>query len=155
MVAAIIALVMALVGFFTSKKAGATDAQAALAGAAAGAGTYYVGTQTEWGKDMVSKISDWVGVTDSNGEPITNADGKPASIPKGATVVLDSEGNPARDPQGNVIWKLVDEAGNVLKSWGPTGTASVIGAGAFAASAEEKPWLWLAGAGILLLLVAE
>lgn len=153
MISAIIAIIMALVSFFGSKKAGASDGQAAAIAAGAGLGTYYVANNTEWGKGIVSTISEWVGLKDENGTPILNKDGTPVKAPPGAKVVLDEAGQPVRDTNGNVMWKLVDSAGNVLESWGPTGTATVIGTGALATQAEEFPWLWVGVGAVAILLL--
>lgn len=62
MVEAIIAIIMAIIGFFPSKKSGASDGEAAMIAAGAGLGTYYVATETEWGKGAVPSISDWIGI---------------------------------------------------------------------------------------------
>lgn len=149
MVAAIIALITTLVSFFASKKSGASDGEAALIAAGVGAGTYYVGTQTEWGKGIIDDIENWVGVKDGTGKPVLNNDGSEVKMPKGATIVTDENGVPRKDPQGNVMWELVSSTGEVLKSWGPTGTATVIGTGALASSADDLPsWLLPAGLGL-------
>lgn len=148
MVEAIIAIIMALVSYFGSKKAGASDGEAALIAAGAGLGTYYVSTQTEWGKGIVDKIENWVGITDDDGQPVLEADGTAAKVPEGAEVLKNPDGTPKRDANGNIMWKLVDAAGNVLTSWGPTGTAAVIGAGAAASVVDDYPWLIPAGIGL-------
>lgn len=145
MAAAIIALITAIVGYFASKKAGASDSQAALVGAAAGVGTYYVGTNTEWGKNAVSKITSWV-TPSHNGSPLEDSSGNPARIPNGAEVILDDTGEPVRNPDGSIAWKLVDAAGNVLTSWGPTGTAGVIGAAGLLGTIKSNPLPWIVGA---------
>lgn len=155
MVAAILAIITAIISYFGSKKAGASDGQAALVAAGAGAGAYYVATDTEWGKGVVSQISEWVGLKDPNGQVLLDANGQPTKAPEGATPVMGADGQPARDPNGNIIWKLVDSAGNVLQSWGPTGTAAVIGAGALASTADDFPWLWVGAGGIALLALTS
>lgn len=152
MVAAILALIMALVSFFGSKKAGASDGQAAAIAAAAGAGSYYVATETEWGQSIVGNISGWLGLKDPKGNVLLNADGSEVKAPKGATPVLNPDGTVARDPSGNVLWKLVDSSGKVLQNWGAAGTAGVIATGGAVAAADDFPWLWV-GAGALALVV--
>lgn len=155
MVLAIITLIVSLIGYFGAKKGGASDTTAALAGIAAGAGTYYVGSQTDWGKDAVASIEDWIGLTGDDGQPVLNGNGTAAKIPEGAEVIKNEDGSVARDANGNVMWKLVDSAGNVLQSWGPTGTAAVVGAGAVASSdLIDSPWFWL-GAGAVLIAVLK
>lgn len=155
MTAALIALITALISFFAAKKGGASDGQAALAGAAAGAGSYYVATNTEWGKGAVSSIEKgWDSLFDANGEPLLNGDGTAAKAPAGAEPVLGEDGQPVRDSSGNVLWKLVDSAGNVLTSWGPTGTATVIGTTAIAADDDLREWLpWIAGGVVAIMLL--
>lgn len=154
MVAAIIALIMALVSFFGAKKSGASDGEAALAAAAVGAGTYYVSTETEWGKGLVDDIENWVGIKDSNGDPLLNNDGEPVKVPEGAEIVRNPDGTPKTDSNGNVLWKLVDEAGNTLQSWGGVGTAAVIGAGAVASDSLPS-WVLPAGLAVAALVILK
>lgn len=48
----------------------------------------------------------------------------------------------------------VTTAGDVLKSWGPTGTAGVIATGAAASSGIfDEPWLWALGALAALIIL--
>lgn len=150
MIELIIMLIIALVSYFGAKKSGATDGEAALLAAAAGAGSYYVTTQTDWGKGLVSDISGWVGLTDAVGTPLTNTDGSVAKAPVGATPVLDASGQVVRDASGNVLWKLIDETGETLQSWGPEGTAGVIATGALAANADN--WMMWLGVGAVALV---
>lgn len=153
MVAAIAAIIVALISYFSAKKSGASDGQAALVAAGAGAGTYYVATQTEWGKGVIDNIESWVGLKDEDGNVLTNGDGTAVKAPEGAKPMIDEEtGEVMRDENGNVLWKLVDSAGNVLESWGGTGTAAVIGAGAVATS-DYSDWLLPIGLGVGALLL--
>lgn len=155
MVLAIITLITALISYFGSKKAGASDGEAALIAAGVGAGTYYVGSQTEWGKDLITGVSDkWTDMFGSDGEPVLNNDGTTVKAPPGAVPVVDDSGVVQKDSNGNVLWKVVDSAGNVLESWGPTGTATVIGAGAIAADDNLRKWIpiGLVAAGAIILL---
>lgn len=155
MIPALIALITALVSYFASKKAGASDGQAAMIAAGAAAGSYYVATETEWGQGVVSSIEEWVGIKDSKGNPVLNNDGSQTKVPKGAQVVVDADGNPVKDSSGNVLWKLVDETGKVLTSWGPVGTAGVVATGAAASDglfdSENLPWI--IGGGLLAIAV--
>lgn len=141
MVAAVLAIITALISYFASKKGGASDAQAALTAAAVGGGTYYAGTQTEWGKNIVTKIESWLPWTDSAGEAVTDEDGSPIMIPKGAEVVVGADGQPERGPDGSIVWKVVDEAGNVLTNWGGEGTAKVIGTAGAVGLAKNNDWI--------------
>lgn len=155
MTEAIIAIVMAIISFFSSKKAGASDGEAALVAAGVGAGTYYVSTETEWGRGVIDSIESWVGVSDDKG-PLVNNDGEPVRVPKGAEIVKDATGAPARDANGNVMWKLVDTTGKTLQSWGGVGTAAVIGAGALAADDDGLPsWVVPVGIGAAAFLLLK
>lgn len=161
MIEMIVALIIALISYFTARKKGASDTTAALAGIGAGAGAYYVTTQTEWGKDVVSSIDKgWTALVGPSGEALTNGDGTPATAPKGAQPQRDASGKVLYDSNGNIMWKLLDTAGNVvttggkvLTSWGPTGTAAVIGATALATGKTGNWMWWAAGAAFLLFVV--
>lgn len=131
------AIILALLSYFTSKKSGASDKTAMLTAAGVGAGTYYVATQTEWGKENL----DWF-------ESPADTGGKVTSSP-----VTTTGGEPVKNPDGSVIGTIVGGTADVLKEWGGTGTAAVIGAGTLAVSSEWRkyiPWL-IVGGGILLL----
>lgn len=156
---------MALISYFTAKKNGAKNSTAAMTAAAAGLGTYYVATETKWGKSATSWLSEkWQNLVGTDGQPVTNSDGSTATAPPGAQVVLNpATGLPEKDGSGNVVWKLLDTAGNavsttggVLKSWGPTGTAAVIGTAAVATgSFDIKKWLPIIGLGLLAYMVVK
>lgn len=151
----VIALVLAVISFFGSRKAGASDGKAALVAAGVGAGSYYVGTQTQWGRDLITKVDgvwqDWKG---SDGQPTVNpVTNKPDKVPPGAQVEVGEDGQPVRDSNGNLIWKVVDSTGKVLESWGPAGTAGVITAGSLMSTVKKNPLPWLAGGGVILLLI--
>lgn len=138
MVQLIIALLMALISYFTAKKKGnASDTQAALAAAAAGVGTYYVATETEWGKSAVASLSDAIGYTPSstNSTTATTADGKPVAIP-------------------NTSGTASTNSWDVLKAWGPTGTAAVVGTTALGVSGSSRKYLpWIAIGAVALLVL--
>lgn len=176
MAAGLIAVILALISYFTAKKSGMSTGAAALTAAAVGAGSYYVLEHTETGQ----KFQEWIGtktpatlpaldadgnaILDGNGNPILLPPGKPAfdadgepirgpdgaqiTIPEGAQLVLDESGAPVRDPSGNVLWKLVDTAGNVLTGWGAKGTAGVIGAGAVASGKFDDYMPWIIGGAV-------
>lgn len=131
------ALIMALLSFFVSKKNGASDSKAMLTAGLVGAGTYYVANETEWGQENLNWFSD-----DKQKPSVTTT-----------TPITDSSGQPVKDSNGNIVYKVVDSAGKVLESWGGTGTAAVIGAGAVAADDSLRkylPWV-LIGAAFLIL----
>lgn len=131
------ALIMALLSFFISKKSGASDTNAMITAGLAGAGTYYVATETEWGQENLNWFED------STKSPTTST-----------TPALDSEGNPVKDSNGNVVYKMIDGTADVLKSWGGTGTAAVIGTTALAADSSLRkylPWVLL-GLGVYMVV---
>lgn len=153
MIAAIISLIMALVSYFGSKKAGASDGAAAAIAAGAGLGSYYVATNTEWGKGIVDNVGGWVGLKDEAGNPVTNSDSSPVQAPPGAVPQRNPDGSVKYDSAGNALWQVADKAGNVLTSWGPMGTAAVIGTAGLVSNADEFPWLWVAlGVGAFALI---
>lgn len=180
MAMAIAIVVVALISYFTAKKKGASDTTAALVGAAAGAGTYYVGTQTEWGQSVFGLQGGDQTALDADGKALLNADGTEALIPAGATVYKDADGNPIRDADGDIQYlpkegsisgvgtgvtgsnvgtgastgsTLTKTTGEVLKSWGGVGTAAVIGTAA-AVTKTKTNWLLIGGLalGAILLL---
>lgn len=138
MIELIIALIMALISYFTAKKKGnANDTQAALAAAAAGVGTYYVATETEWGKSAVSSLSDAIGYTPTseNSTTTTTAGGEVVSVPKTSGTT------------GTNGW-------GVLQAWGPTGTAAVVGTTALGLSGSLSDYLpWIAIGAVALLVL--
>jgi len=150
----ILSLLMAAISFFTAKKAGATPAQAAAIAAAAGAGTYYVANNTDWGKSVISDIDKkWIEMTDPNGTVYTDVDG-PVYAPEGSVVVKDPQGNPVVDSAGRILTQLVTTTGEVLTSWGPAGTAGVIATGALVADGIGKYVPWIVGGVLALMLIS-
>lgn len=130
-------LIIALLSFFITKKSGSSDTSAMVTAGLAGAGSYYVATETEWGQENLSWFED------STESPTTSA-----------TAELDSEGNPVKDSNGNVVYKMIDGTADVLKSWGGTGTAAVVGTTALAANSSLQkylPWVLL-GLGVYMVV---
>lgn len=161
MTEAIIAIIVALISYFGSKKAGADDTKAAAIGLAAGAGTYWVAKETDWGKSTVSDIDKWWDQTFDDGvggKVVDPKTGTEIKGPPGSTLVRNKDGSIARDDAGNPIFELagkfVSAGGEVLKSWGPTGTAAVIGA-AGVASGKIPQWMVLAGLGIAAIVLLK
>lgn len=157
MTALVISIIMALISSFVAKKSGADDKQAALAGIGAGLGTYYVATQTDWGKGVITDIdAAWDKLLGKDGEPILDGQGNEVKAPPGSKVVYNADGSVKRDPvTNNPVVELGRTVGDVLESWGPTGTAGVIGATAVATDDKLKKWLpWLAG-GVIVLMVLK
>lgn len=172
-------LIMALISFLISKKSGKSTTQSAAIAAAAGLGTYYVATNTEWGKSTFGAFNDAIaGVTgtgyvdssgktvtgnitpvvDANGNPVYNAQGNPIFQQAGALVTLDANGKPVTNADGSITNALITGTAGVLKSWGATGTAAVIGTAAVASSSGgmseflSKNAAWI-GLGLVALLV--
>lgn len=166
MIAGILAIVAALIGFFASKKSGAKDGTAAAVGLAAGAGTYWTATQTDWGKAQVERIDGWFRpATLPDGSVITDSHGDPVELPPGTSVnqagqIIDSTGRVigalnnsgvVTDNKGNVVQSITD----LLKDWGPAGTAGVIGGTIAASKLKIEPWMVLAGLGVLALVIVK
>lgn len=155
-----LALIMTLISYFISKKSGASSTKAALTASAAGLGTYYVATQTEWGQSVEQALDDgWEALVGEDGTTITNRDGSTAYAPKGSTPKLDASGAPMYDSLGRAMVTLASDTvtttGKVLESWGPTGTAAVIGTTAVATGGLDPKWLWLAGGLAALFILSK
>lgn len=159
MIELILAIIMALISYFTAKKKGnASDTQAAAVAAAAGIGTYYVATETEWGQSAVDSLEGWLGLTTT-----TNPDGT-GTVTSGTrtstgTVVTGPNGESIVIPTGALSGvtggtTLSTNGWDVLKSWGATGTAAVVGTTALATSSDLSKWIpWiLIGGGIWLMV---
>lgn len=151
-----ISIIIALITAFIAKKKGASTAEAALAGAAVGAGTYYVTTETDWGKALIGNVDKpWVQATTAAGTPMVGPDGKPVMIPPGTTPLVDAAGNITKDASGNWWKTAVGGVTDVLTSWGPAGTAGVIGTVAVASDPGLRKYLPLALAAVVVLLIMK
>lgn len=125
-----LSIIMALLTFFTTKKSGASNTTAALAAGLVGAGTYYTTHETEWGKTNLGAL-DGVNLNAGVKPPTTVPVADNAT---GSGVVLPS------DKSGSSTGVF-----DVLKTWGATGTATVIGAGAAATGSgvfDNKYVVW-------------
>lgn len=137
-----LSIIMALLSFFVSKKSGASNTKAAITAGLVGAGTYYVSHETDWGRanlgDLDGVVPDGDGVVIGTGNaPVTDADGKP----------IVTGGN-----AGGTSFT------DILRGWGATGTAAVIGAGAAATGSgvfSSKNLPWLIGGAVLLLVILK
>lgn len=145
MVQLIIALIMALISYFTAKKkGGASNTQAAMIAAAAGMGTYYVASETEWGKSAVQSIEGKLGLSDPTQDP-ANYD---------CTVAPDGTNVYTKKATTGTSGSVSTSGWDVLKTWGATGTAAVIGTTALSTSSSLQkyiPWALL-GLGAFLIL---
>lgn len=147
-----LSIIMAVLSFLITKKTTGSTAAAVAAGALAGVGTYYVTHETDWGKTNLGSLD---GVTETRA--LLNDDGTP---------VLDAQGNAISIPAGSKVEKNVDGTvkvvggvpsvtngiTDVLKSWGATGTAAVIGTTALSTSSSLSKYLpWILGGAALFL----
>lgn len=128
-----LSIIVWIVSYFLSSKSGASKGQSALIATGAALGTYYMADPAN--PDNV------LGVTMGDSKTVPGDTSQ--STPDGATkpVTLPSLGS-----------SMVSEVGSTLRSWGPLGTTTVVGATTGALTGDSK-WLWLAGGvGLLLLL---
>lgn len=135
-----LSILMALIAFFaTKKKDGSNTGTALAAGAVAGLGTYYVTHETEWGAANLGQFDGVVTV------PSAVTPGSPGTITSGGlTVPTAPVGTPAST---SGLWKT-------LESWGPVGTASVIGTTGVVTSKDPNKYLpWLIGGVCALILL--
>lgn len=153
-------LIMMLISYFASKKSGASSTKAALTASAVGLGTYYVATETKWGQSVEQALDDgWEALVGEDGTAVKNQDGSTAYAPKGSVPKLDASGAPMYDSLGRAVVTLASDTvattGKVLESWGPTGTAAVIGTTAAATGDSDSKWLWLAGGLAALFILSK
>lgn len=144
-------IILALLSFFAAKKSGASTGGALLAGGLAGAGTYWVTHETEWGQANLGAL-DGVAATPT-GKPLLGQDGKAVIDPITGKAMLGlaptvAGGNTTAGGTGVL---------DVLKSWGATGTATVVGAAGLGLGAATGnlssflPIALIAGIAILVL----
>lgn len=120
-------IIMTLLSFFLQKRDTPEQRRkAALVAAGVGAATYYVSHETEWGRENLGQYD---GVDFTSGQTGTSGG---ASVPNAA----GSSGN-----SSSIGSDLVKTTGNVLSSWGGTGTAAVIGTSAIATNSSLQKWL--------------
>lgn len=182
-IAAIIGLLMAVISYFTQKKAGVkSNVTAAVTSAAIGAGTGYLVANTGWGNDLTT----WLGATSTNPDgslATVQVNSAGETVDSGGKVVTATEipvlgadgkqiirnGVPLTIPAGSSVDQLGSYTavptqsgtglGALLGSIGP-GTAAVLGAtgGVVASSALggfDSKWLWYGGAAVLLFMVMK
>lgn len=134
-----ISIITALLSFFLSKRSGASNTKAALVAGLAGTGAYYVTHNTDWGR---ANLGDLDGVPQDGGT-VSDVDGSPAVDENRKPIVTGGNSN------GTSFW-------DVLRGWGATGTAAVIGttgaaAGTGVFSNKYVPWI-LGGVALVLLM---
>jgi len=133
-----VTIIMMILSYFTSKKTGASGTRAAITAGLVGAGTYYVTHNTDWGQANLGQF-DGVATT-------------------GSQALMDPEtGLPVQDVNGKVVNYGTPQPGtsgtnfnDVLKTWGGTGTAAVIGAGTVGLGVATGKINWLVVGGIAL-----
>lgn len=154
--AALIPILIALISYFATKKSGADDSTALGVAAVAGAGSYYVATETDWGKGVISDLdAGWKNLIGDDGNPVLDAAGKPQRVPEGSVPVRNADGSYVLDALGNVATTGIKTTGAVLQSWGGTGTAAVVGTAAVASKADDLVQYipWVAGGVVALMLL--
>lgn len=143
-----LSIILALLAFFMSKRSGASNTKALLTAGLTGAGSYYVTHETDWGSANLGALD---GVPAAGDAPLLDKDGKAITTPSGAPVTGPVLTAPAGTGTGSGI---VSTVGDVLKSWGGTGTAAVVGTTAVASSGSLQKYIpWIIGGGVLLLLM--
>lgn len=142
-------IIMTLLSFFMSKKSGASNTAALVTAGLVGAGTYYVSHETDWGK---ANLGSFDGVTPpSAGVPLVN-DGTTTPVTDPATGAPVA-GNVATSPGANTSTTGTGVF-DVLRGWGATGTATVLGTAALATSSGLQKYIpWLIGAGLAFLVL--
>lgn len=161
-----VALIMALISFLGAKKNGASTSKALLGAAVVGAGTYYVATETDWGKSTLgaldSKIDSWVNpvtgeaVTDqSKLKPLLDAEGNQVFDANGKPLYESTSKKAVQNPDGSWANALIGGVSGTLQSWGGAGTAAVIGTTALATSGDLKKYIPLALAAAAVVIVMK
>lgn len=134
-------IIIMLISFVTSKKSGASNTKALVTAGLAGAATYYVSHETEWGKANIGSLD---GVL---------ADGTAPLVDGAGTGVTTANGTPIKVDVGSANGSgVVGTIGKVLESWGGTGTAAVIGTTVVAGDSNLRKWLPWLGLGALAYL---
>lgn len=134
-------IIIALISFFASKKSGKSTGDSAAIAAAAGAVTYGVTEYTDWGQENLKPIDDsingWFGTGDDKSSSSITTTGTTGGQTGTSVVTV-----PASSGSSTGAW-------DTLKSWGPMGTAAVVGTAGAATGTLDKSWLWVGG-GLLL-----
>lgn len=130
-------ILVALLSFFVSKKNGASNTKALVTAGLAGAGTYYVTHDTEWGK---TNLGEYDGVI---------ADGTvPLAAETGAAVTKEDGTTPVKAGSGSTIGKLIESGGG-------SGTAAAVGGFTFGALLSNPNVLLWGGLALGLFLLAK
>lgn len=137
-----LSIIMALLAFFATKKKDGSNTGTALAAAGvAGLGTYYVTHETEWGKANLGQFDGVVTV------PSEVTPDSPGTTTSGGLTVPTAPVGTTGSTSG--LWKTLD-------SWGPAGTAAVIGTTGVVTSRSSTKYLpWLIGGVCALILLRK
>lgn len=138
-----VSIVMFLLSFFLTKSKTGSNSKAVLAAALAGGATYAY-THSDFAAGTA--LADYDGV-ENVAAPLLNADGSPAVDSNGVAITTAGPGTVSSDGG------LISSAAGVLKSWGATGTAAVIGTTALSTSSSLQkylPWIVLGGLALIL-----
>lgn len=136
-------IIVTLLSFFASKKSGNSNTKSALIAGLAGAGTYFVSHETEWGREYLGDID---GV-DPDARPKPVSDNDPAGNNPNTKPPTGADGKPIS--AGTNIW-------DVFKGWGAGGTAAVVGTGAAAAGGLfDNPLLLWGGIAIVAIALLK
>lgn len=133
----IITIILWLLSYFLSKKAGAKSGTAALIATGVTAGAYYTGA-TKWAADGATSLIS--GGAKSTAVPSTTANAGEASGINAGTSALGTV--------GSVAGTAITTAGSVLSSWGAAGTAGVVATTAAVSDGLDSKWLWIGGAAL-------
>lgn len=127
-----LSIAMWLISFLVSKSSGASTAKAAMIATGAGLATYYLADPANSENILGLQTSDKV----DSGSPTETTQ---PSVPKTST--------------GSWGQTAVSTVGDVLKSWGPTGTIGVVAGTTALTSSSVPSWLKWVGAGALALII--
>lgn len=129
--------------------------QALLRSIAVGGASYAVTEYTDWGSQISDKFDDAIGLGADDPTAkgrMVDAEGNVYDA-DGALVQAGSIGSTTPNSPTNASGAASTGFWKTLQSWGPTGTAAVVGAGALAATSGSKTWVFAAvGLGAILLL---
>lgn len=133
-------IVVMLLSYLMQPRGTADERRKALMGSVlTGGATYALTHYTDWGQENLGKFD---GVITSGETPVANP-----QAPTGVPVTLGVGGtSTGGQSQTSGFW-------DTLKSWGPTGTAAVVGVGA--AVAGSNNWLLYAGIAFAALYVLK
>lgn len=151
-----ISLIVTLITYFMSSKTGTSKGTSAAIAAAAGLGSYYLYDS--------GQLSSWFGSnswTDPNYVPAAGVTGgaNVSTTGNGLPTIRTSDTDPSFvNPTVTVKQSdgLISNIGSVLKSWGPAGTAAVVGTTAVVSGGATSlttllPWV-LGGVALFMVL---